>query len=49
MYVASCPPPKDPNGKVIVFGMTALFLCNDGSVLVANCVAGSWKPNPPLC
>ena len=45
---------QDPtNGKIIVYGDTAFFVCLSGTVVMGNpiltCINGTWSNPPPTC
>ena len=52
--VGVCPTLQDPvNGKVIVLGNTAIFVCFHGTTVIGNpiiaCSNGNWNSPPPTC
>ena len=49
-----CPMLQDPtNGKVVLQGDTAFFVCLSGTTVMGNpillCVNGDWNNPPPTC
>ena len=52
--IGVCPPLQDPiNGKVVVQGNTAFFVCFPGTTAVGTpiltCSNGNWDNPPPTC
>ena len=53
-HIGVCPVLLDPtNGKVLVQGNTAFFVCFKGTVVTGNpiltCSNGNWNGSPPTC
>jgi len=54
LITGACPTLKDPaNGKVIVVGQCAFYICNAGYVATGNpfnsCAGGKWISPPVMC
>ena len=53
-YTGICSMLLDPtNGRVIVQGDTAFFVCLSGTIVMGNpvltCINGTWSDSPPTC
>ena len=54
LYVGTCPTLANPaNGRVIVVGQSAFYVCNTNYITVGNpfnsCVGGKWTSPPAMC
>ena len=54
LYVGTCPTLANPaNGRVIVVGQSAFYVCNTNYITVGNpfnsCVGGKWTSPPAIC
>ena len=54
LFTETCPNLANPvNGRVIVVGQSAFYVCNTGFTVVGNpfntCVSGKWISPPAMC